>query len=1020
MIAIVRWKTWVAAAIGVSAIAAVWLSVRQHGLGPLVRAAGAMPYRTVAARLSGGFAHRPLGGVHRGDDPSAGEMLPLTTAASRVIRAAHADSTALHDAGIAHLVSGETERAVIALEDALRRETGSRDLSRAIQQSADAVTLCDLAAAYIERANGTDSTDLLAATNVVARAWELAKTAEIAWNRALVFSEIGAHDAALAAWREYLSIDRESAWVPEAHARMNAIAASRPEPRDSAKAALLAAIGDSANDDAILRAVDRSSGIARVVVEEELLPAWGAGDADALDKARRMASAVAKVSGDFVASDTVARIIALDPKQSARAREALVAFGEARKAQADYRYDEALPLLESSAIAMESLGLPLAARARVLIATLYIYKKDADRALSLCAEVVARTDVSRYPSVIAQCSWNDGTIETSRRRFDRAKAAFEAARASFARMHDGRSVAALEVRLEENDRWTGDVPNAWARLVRALRLGAGERGYIPMSEAAKIADGAGMPFAALAFQRAALDVARAANERTDAQLSRAQVLWRLGRTGDAYAAINAASRSMRAIKDRTAAARLQSDLAIARSSIMLARRPDDAVAQLDAAIADLDASGNRRRIARARVLQAKAHMLRHDRAAAERSLDAALAEIESQRTLISTDEERLSLIDTTRDATELRVSLSFDAGDANAALAAVERSKARLLLDAIDPNADAPQNEIATPNIDEAFVEYFVLPDRVLVWTITANRTHAYAVKIDRGAVEKLVDEFQSALMADEDSRVRDLGRQLFDALLRDAWPDVKRCKRLVVAPDAALHRVPFAALRIDGAFVVDAIEVANVPSFTWLAAQRRTPDASGFSRVLAAVPRTGGGSFTRLAAAEQDALRIASQFPGAEVLTGEDVTETRVAASIVDADLFHFSGHAVMDERRAGRSALVLSNNQPLRASAIAQWPLHTRVVVLAACSTGAGRVTNDGTASLARAFLLAGARSAVATLWPVADKQSSAVTSHFYAVLASGRNAREALRAAQKAALNDPRQRAHYDWAAFQFIGS
>jgi hypothetical protein len=93
--------------------------------------------------------------------------------------------------------------------------------------------------------------------------------------------------------------------------------------------------------------------------------------------------------------------------------------------------------------------------------------------------------------------------------------------------------------------------------------------------------------------------------------------------------------------------------------------------------------------------------------------------------------------------------------------------------------------------------------------------------------------------------------------------------------------------------------------------------------------------------------------------------------------------------------------------------------LVVLAACSTGAGRPTSDGTASLARAFLLAGSHSAIATLWPIQDDAASELSRRFYAALVSGNTPAEALRSAQRDLIHGPKSRSQFEWAAFQFIG-
>ena len=77
-----------------------------------------------------------------------------------------------------------------------------------------------------------------------------------------------------------------------------------------------------------------------------------------------------------------------------------------------------------------------------------------------------------------------------------------------------------------------------------------------------------------------------------------------------------------------------------------------------------------------------------------------------------------------------------------------------------------------------------------------------------------------------------------------------------------------------------------------------------------------------------------------------------------------------------------------------------NTELVVLSACETGVGEVaTNEGVFGLRRAFMLAGARTLVTSLWRVPDQQTQELMSNFYSHLLAGTSRAESLRKAQLA---------------------
>lgn len=103
------------------------------------------------------------------------------------------------------------------------------------------------------------------------------------------------------------------------------------------------------------------------------------------------------------------------------------------------------------------------------------------------------------------------------------------------------------------------------------------------------------------------------------------------------------------------------------------------------------------------------------------------------------------------------------------------------------------------------------------------------------------------------------------------------------------------------------------------------------------------------------------------------------------------------------------------LTAEDVSGLELHnTELVVLSACETGLGEVqVGEGVFGLRRAFILAGAKTLVMSLWKVPDQQTQALMADFYRRILVGEPRAEALRQAQlalKAKYPDPLY-----WGAF-----
>lgn len=317
-------------------------------------------------------------------------------------------------------------------------------------------------------------------------------------------------------------------------------------------------------------------------------------------------------------------------------------------------------------------------------------------------------------------------------------------------------------------------------------------------------------------------------------------------------------------------------------------------------------------------------------------------------------------------------------------------------------------------------------------------------------------------------------GRALAELILEPLGELPAGHRLLVVAP-GILQDVPFAALPVNGAGsppLVVRHEIVHAPSVAAvqaMAAARTAPSSNRTTVAVFADPvfgaddprvRAGAGTtaphaegappttplaralrgstsgitpLTRLPFTRFEAERIAAAAPRGAVRSvmgfAANVDEIR-AGSLADSRVIHFATHGVLNTRTPELSGLVLSlvdaRGRPrdgfLRLHEVEGLHLTADLVVLSACETARGRrLEGEGTIGLTRAFLAAGARNVVASLWRVDDLATAELMHAFYTNLLRQRlPPAAALRAAQRQMAGSQRWAHPYFWAGFVVQGS
>jgi CHAT domain-containing protein/tetratricopeptide (TPR) repeat protein len=367
----------------------------------------------------------------------------------------------------------------------------------------------------------------------------------------------------------------------------------------------------------------------------------------------------------------------------------------------------------------------------------------------------------------------------------------------------------------------------------------------------------------------------------------------------------------------------------------------------------------------------------------------------------------------------------------------------------------------------------------------------------DAHLIDRMIRDFRNGITAEEEKHPgRDMKRKLIDPgtnssvrygtplcalVFTKLIPALDGCKRLLLAPDGELARLPFEVLPTTGGrCLIDDYQISYLSCGRDVLRFRHSVADQVGAALVAADPDfdlhgtgpTSAGSdnqsgrqsrnltrsdlrFDRIPGTRAEGEIIAGLL-GVRPLLGSEVLESRLKACgapwilhvathgfflsnqdrdpkqehhwVVGGELGRLAGLHL--ENPLLRSGLALAGSNTwlqkgqlppeaedglLTAEDVSGMDLlDTELVVLSACNTGLGEIrTGEGVFGLRRAFVLAGAKTLVMSLWKVPDEETRELMEDFYRRILAGEPRAEALRNAQlkmKAKYPDP-----FFWGAF-----
>ncbi|WP_325312335.1 CHAT domain-containing protein [Longimicrobium sp.] len=910
-------------------------------------------------------------------------------------------------------------------------------LSRALRLSRRRVPLLvDLSAAHLVRAQRTQNPrDLLEGLNYALEAVATEPHNPAArFNTALALQTLGLDEQAKIAWTDYLRSDSTSRWAEEARERRSLLRhppmTEEPPQPGAPEAEVRAFAGANPQE-------------ARLYGWDSVLGDWGsaheagnpARTAELLQLAEQLGGALEARGGDASLADAVRAIRAVrdDPAATRLLARAHRAYAAGQVLNESGEHAAARDSFARAARAAPFSPV-LTRSAEVFGAATLIFDGQFAEADSRLQAVLLRIDSLRNPALVARALWIRGSGLLRNGHPAEARAAYQAAARLFERAGETEYTAAQWQMEGEAAYAQRDTLAAYRLMHRGLMSLREHRSSVRLHNTllvlANCATVDQMPRAALVVQDEDVSVAlreKRVRHLVEALLGRARTRWARGRQEEASEDLYRADSLVRTIRASRPRKWLTRTVGYSRALVA----PDTAsVADLDSAVAFFTKDGNSAWLLPALLQRADVRLARRELSSATADLNAATTRIHGLSQSLGDASLRVAVMEQARSRFDQLVMLHLHAGDTIAALQAVERGRVSF---APGYGASALGTGLPAAPPGQVAVEYALIGDTLLTWTLRGTDVRLLRRTVSRGNVLTMIERSVAALESPARAAFArpDLAR-LYELLVRPVENRLGRAETpLVILVDGEIAGVPFDVL-LDARRARYLVQDHPLRFAATLAeAARSAPPADRSApALLVADPAFDPTQYPTLdrlrgARAEVDSLRM--MYRASVVLQGPAATRDALRDRAPGASVIHYAGHAVFDDARPEQSALVLAGSGTtgrLTAEAVNALQLRgVRLVVLAACRTVRSREgRSGGLAGFSGALLAAGAGGVVGRLWEADDRLTQPLMLAFHRAYRRSADPAAALREAQLELLrsNDPARHSPAAWAGFRYIGS
>lgn len=320
-----------------------------------------------------------------------------------------------------------------------------------------------------------------------------------------------------------------------------------------------------------------------------------------------------------------------------------------------------------------------------------------------------------------------------------------------------------------------------------------------------------------------------------------------------------------------------------------------------------------------------------------------------------------------------------------------------------------------------AFVEYYTTAEKVYIFVMRSDKKNTRVETADFSS-KKLLDYVYSYHMEIiEIPGIEETWQELSEKLIEPIFNYIDGCELVYLIPHDLLHYLPLHALLVKDKRcekkkrLIEYFPIVYAPNLTALKySQKKNYQYLKPCLSLGYTPHDYQKELF-----EGEATLVARQF-NVEPILG-DRAKSEVLKN-VNSEVIHASCHGGFNPADPLKSGICLRDGM-LTAREIFEMDIKTNLLVLSACQTGLNsRKPGDELVGLTRAFLYAGTRSLIVSLWSVEARSTYEYMKNFYQDVKKGENKAKALQKIQVDFINGKYGDIYthpYFWAPFVLIG-